>query len=149
MELKVKYKITPRNIIDFVNIRRLAMRRNEWIFRRYRKVARSAVSFITSLFGCLSVCLSAPVPTCSGFTAAGWMILKLLLWGILSFFDRASLYMRVLKPIWCTIYLQIMAATVPSHVSDLLVADHQKVTMYICNNWNVLYVVVYCWNQPS
>jgi hypothetical protein len=34
----------------------------------------------------------------------------------------------------------VYSVTIPLHVSGLLVAHHQKVTMYICNNWYVLYV---------
>jgi hypothetical protein len=34
----------------------------------------------------------------------------------------------------------VYAVTIPLHVSDLLVARHQEVTMYTCNNWYVLYV---------
>jgi hypothetical protein len=29
--------------------------------------------------------------------------------------------------------------TIPLHVSGLVVAHHQEVTMYICDNWYVLY----------
>jgi hypothetical protein len=29
----------------------------------------------------------------------------------------------------------VYSVTTPLHVSALLVADHQEVTMYICNNW--------------
>jgi hypothetical protein len=55
------------------------------------------------------------------------------------FDDRASRYMRVMKPTRCTIYLQfIQSLYLPLHVSGLLVAHHQEVTMYICNNWYVL-----------
>jgi hypothetical protein len=35
-------------------------------------------------------------------------------------------------------------ATTPLHVSGLLVAHHQEVTMYIRGNWYVLYVLVDC-----
>jgi hypothetical protein len=38
----------------------------------------------------------------------------------------------------------IYSVTIPQHVSGLLVAHHQEVTMYICNKWYVLYVLVYC-----
>jgi hypothetical protein len=31
------------------------------------------------------------------------------------------------------------------HVSALLVAHHQEVAMYICDNWYVLYILVGCW----
>jgi hypothetical protein len=34
--------------------------------------------------------------------------------------------------------------TTPPHVSGFLVAHHQDVTMYICDNWHVLYVFVDC-----
>jgi hypothetical protein len=33
---------------------------------------------------------------------------------------------------------------IPLHVSGLLVAHHQEETMYICNKWYVLYVLVEC-----
>jgi hypothetical protein len=38
----------------------------------------------------------------------------------------------------------VYSITIPVHVSGLLVAHHQEVT-YICNNWYVLYVLIYCW----
>jgi hypothetical protein len=38
----------------------------------------------------------------------------------------------------------VYSVTKPLHVSDLLVAHHQEVTMYICNKWYVLYVFVDC-----
>jgi hypothetical protein len=34
--------------------------------------------------------------------------------------------------------------TTPLHVSGLLVAHHQEIAMYICDNWYVLYVLVDC-----
>jgi hypothetical protein len=46
--------------------------------------------------------------------------------------------MRVMKPTWCTIYLQFIGSL---HVSGLLVAHYQKVAMYICDNRYVLYVL--------
>jgi hypothetical protein len=36
----------------------------------------------------------------------------------------------------------VYSVTIPLHVSGLLVAHHQEVTMYICNKWYVLYVLV-------
>jgi hypothetical protein len=36
----------------------------------------------------------------------------------------------------------IYSVTIPLHVSGLIVAHHQEVTMYICKNWHVLYVLV-------
>jgi hypothetical protein len=36
----------------------------------------------------------------------------------------------------------VYSFTIHLHVSGLLVAHHQEVTMYICNNWFVLYVLV-------
>jgi hypothetical protein len=39
----------------------------------------------------------------------------------------------------------VYSVTIPSHVSGLLVAQHQEVTMYICNNWYVLYVLAVSW----
>jgi hypothetical protein len=36
----------------------------------------------------------------------------------------------------------VYSVTLPLHVSGLLVAHHQEVTMYICNKWYVLYVLV-------
>jgi hypothetical protein len=44
--------------------------------------------------------------------------------------------MHYLSPVYSVI--------ITPHVSDLLVADHQEVTMFIYNNWYVLYVLVYC-----
>jgi hypothetical protein len=34
--------------------------------------------------------------------------------------------------------------TTPVHVSAVLVAHHQEVRVYICDNWYVLYVLVDC-----
>jgi hypothetical protein len=36
----------------------------------------------------------------------------------------------------------VYSVTIPLHVLGLLVAHHQEVTMYICNNWYVLYVLL-------
>jgi hypothetical protein len=41
----------------------------------------------------------------------------------------------------------LYSATTHLHVSGLLVAHHQQVAMYICDNWYVLYVLVDC--QPA
>jgi hypothetical protein len=38
----------------------------------------------------------------------------------------------------------VYSVTIPPHVLGLLVAHHQEVTMYICNNWYVLNVLVDC-----
>jgi hypothetical protein len=38
----------------------------------------------------------------------------------------------------------VYSVTIPLHVSGLLVAHHQEVTMYICNKWYVLYILVDC-----
>jgi hypothetical protein len=38
----------------------------------------------------------------------------------------------------------VYSVTIPLHISDLLFAHHQEVTMYICNNWYMLYVLVGC-----
>jgi hypothetical protein len=38
----------------------------------------------------------------------------------------------------------VYSVTIPLHVSGLLVAHHQEVTMYICYSWYVLYVLVDC-----
>jgi hypothetical protein len=38
----------------------------------------------------------------------------------------------------------VYSVTIPLHVSGLLVAHHQEVTMCICNNWYVLYVLADC-----
>jgi hypothetical protein len=38
----------------------------------------------------------------------------------------------------------IYTVTIPLHVSGLLVAHHQEVTMYTCNRWYVLYVLADC-----
>jgi hypothetical protein len=32
----------------------------------------------------------------------------------------------------------------PLHVSGLIAAHHQEVSMYVCDNWYVLYVLVVC-----
>jgi hypothetical protein len=42
----------------------------------------------------------------------------------------------------------VHSVTIPLRVSDLLVAHHQEVAMYICNNWYVLYVLVDCLLLP-
>jgi hypothetical protein len=36
----------------------------------------------------------------------------------------------------------VYSVTIPVHASGLLVVHHQEVTMYICNKWYVLYVLV-------
>jgi hypothetical protein len=36
----------------------------------------------------------------------------------------------------------VYLVSIPVHVSGLLVAHHQEVTMYICSKWYVLYVLV-------
>jgi hypothetical protein len=38
----------------------------------------------------------------------------------------------------------VYSVTIPLHALGLLVAHHQEVTMYICNNWYVMYVLVDC-----
>jgi hypothetical protein len=38
----------------------------------------------------------------------------------------------------------VYSVTIPLHVLGLLVAHRQEVTMYICDNWYVLYVLVDC-----
>jgi hypothetical protein len=38
----------------------------------------------------------------------------------------------------------VYSVTIILHVSGFLVAHHQEVTMYICNNWYMLYVLVDC-----
>jgi hypothetical protein len=38
----------------------------------------------------------------------------------------------------------VYSVTIPLHVAGWLVAHHQEVTMYICNSWYVLYVLVDC-----
>jgi hypothetical protein len=38
----------------------------------------------------------------------------------------------------------VYSVIIPLHISGLLVAYHQEVTMYICDNWYVLYVLVAC-----
>jgi hypothetical protein len=38
----------------------------------------------------------------------------------------------------------VYSVTIPLHVSGLLVVHHQEVTMHICDNWYVLYVLVDC-----
>jgi hypothetical protein len=39
----------------------------------------------------------------------------------------------------------VYSVTIPLHVLGLLVAHHQEVTMYICDSWYVLYVLVNYW----
>jgi cation transport ATPase len=40
----------------------------------------------------------------------------------------------------------VYSVTIPLHVSGLLVVHHQEVTVYICNNWYVWYVLAtVCW----
>jgi hypothetical protein len=39
----------------------------------------------------------------------------------------------------------VYSFTIPLHVSGLLIAHHQEVTMCIHDNWYVLYVLLYCW----
>jgi hypothetical protein len=39
----------------------------------------------------------------------------------------------------------VCSVTITLHVSSLLVDSHREVTMYICNNWYVWYVLVDCW----
>jgi hypothetical protein len=36
----------------------------------------------------------------------------------------------------------VYSLTILLHVSGLIVARHQEVTMYICDNWYVLYILV-------
>jgi hypothetical protein len=38
----------------------------------------------------------------------------------------------------------VYSVTIRLHVSGLLVAHHKEVTMYICDNWYVLYALVDC-----
>jgi hypothetical protein len=38
----------------------------------------------------------------------------------------------------------VYSVTITLRVSGWLVAHHQKLTMYICENWYVLYVLVDC-----
>jgi hypothetical protein len=40
------------------------------------------------------------------------------------------------------LFSSVYSVAVPLHVSGLQVVHHQKVTMYICNKWYVLYVLV-------
>jgi hypothetical protein len=64
---------------------------------------------------------------------------------ILYFVDRASQYMYVCNETDLMHYLSsVYSVTIPLHVSGLLVAHHQVVTMYISNKWYVLYVLVDC-----
>jgi hypothetical protein len=48
--------------------------------------------------------------------------------------------LHVMKPTWCTMYVCLFRHYT-LHVSGLLVAHHQEVTIYVCNNWYVLYTV--------
>jgi hypothetical protein len=38
----------------------------------------------------------------------------------------------------------VYSVTIPLHVSGLLVTHHQEVTVYICNSWYVVYILVDC-----
>jgi hypothetical protein len=38
----------------------------------------------------------------------------------------------------------VYSVTILLHVSSLLVAHHQEETMYLCNEWKVLYYLVLC-----
>jgi hypothetical protein len=38
----------------------------------------------------------------------------------------------------------VYSVTIPLHVSGFLVAHRQEVTMYICDNWYLMYVLVDC-----
>jgi hypothetical protein len=38
----------------------------------------------------------------------------------------------------------VYSVTIPLHVSGLLAAHHQEVTVYICDSWYVLYILVDC-----
>jgi hypothetical protein len=38
----------------------------------------------------------------------------------------------------------VYSVSIPLQVSGLLVAHHQRVTMYMCNKWYMLYVLVDC-----
>jgi hypothetical protein len=38
----------------------------------------------------------------------------------------------------------VYSVAIPLHITGLLVAHHQEVTMYICDNWYVLYILVDC-----
>jgi hypothetical protein len=63
----------------------------------------------------------------------------------LCFVDRASRNVRVTKPTWRTIYLfSVYLVAIPLRVSALLVAHQQEVTVYKCDSWYVLYVLVDC-----
>jgi hypothetical protein len=42
----------------------------------------------------------------------------------------------------------VYSITITLHVSGLLVAHHQQVTMYTCDNWYVLYLVDCRWADP-
>jgi hypothetical protein len=50
--------------------------------------------------------------------------------------------MRAMKPTWCTNLSSVYSVTIPLHVLGLLDAHHQEVTLYICNNWYVLSVLI-------
>jgi hypothetical protein len=57
-------------------------------------------------------------------------------------FGRRFVFMRVMKPTGCTIYLQFIQSLHLYIFSGLLLAHYHEVTMYICNNWYVLCVLV-------
>jgi hypothetical protein len=43
----------------------------------------------------------------------------------------------------------VYSVTIHLHVSGLLVAHHQEVTMYICDNWFMLYDLIDCWRTAD
>jgi hypothetical protein len=45
---------------------------------------------------------------------------------------------------WIHYLSSVYSVTIPLHVLGLLIAHHQEVTMYICNKWYVLYVLLHC-----
>jgi hypothetical protein len=61
------------------------------------------------------------------------------------FSDRAHLYVHACNETNIMHYLSsVYSVTIPLHVSGLLTAHHQEVTMYVCDNWYVPYVLVDC-----
>jgi hypothetical protein len=65
------------------------------------------------------------------------------------FVERASRYMRVMKPTLYTIYLKFVHSfTIPLYVSGLLLAHHQEAAMYMYYSWYVLCKLSHMYMSP-
>jgi hypothetical protein len=67
---------------------------------------------------------------------------KIFITNVQSFVEHALYVCNETNLIHC--WSSVYSVTIPLHVSGLLVAYHQEVIMYICNNWYVLYYLVDC-----